>query len=473
VFDGVRVRLTLLYLAAALALILVMGGGAFVILRAYFQSTTDLALRHKMAHEFTLLGARLPPSLADADRDWSILRADNVLEDSPGLPRESGDAEADEDDAKHGTENHDGEREARSLAYDGELASIFVLPLSADGQLLFDPNDAAPPPIAPVSAAVTIALASGSDMRTVQTPSGAAVRLLTYRLTREDGPTVLQLGRTLSDQERVLRQLLVGLLGLGGVSAVLMAAASWWLAGRSLRPAQRAWAQQQAFIANASHELRTPLTLMHASAEVLLRHAPLDNTNERELIGDILGECRHMTRLVDDLLLLSRLDNHRLQLERAPVALPELFADIQRQVRRLADERGVALRAEASGGTVWADPARLRQVLLILLDNALRHTPCGGTIQLNVHTQARTTTIHISDTGSGIAPEHLPRLFDRFYRGDPARMSASGGTGLGLAIAKALIEAQGGQIAIESQLEHGTRVTLTLPTAPIAEVVAS
>jgi signal transduction histidine kinase len=442
-----------------------------VILRAYFQSTTDLALRHKMAHEFTLLGAPLPPSLADADRDWSILRADHVMEDSPGLPREAGDAETD-DAARRGGEDHDGEREARSLAYDGELASIFVLPLSADGQLLFDPNQAVPPPIAPVSAAVTMALADGRDMRTVQTPSGAAVRLLTYQLTREDGPAVLQLGRTLSDQERLLRQLLVGLLGLGGVSAALMAAASWWLAGRSLRPAQQAWAQQQALIANASHELRTPLTLMHASAEVLLRHAPPDNTNERELIGDILGECRHMTRLVDDLLLLSRLDNHRLQLERVVVALPELLTDIQRQVRRLADERGVALRTEASGSAVWADPARLRQVLLILLDNALRYAPCGGSIQIGAHTQARTTTIDISDTGSGIAPEHLPRLFDRFYRGDLARTNASGGTGLGLAIAKALIEAQGGQIAIESQLGHGTHVTLTLPAAPVAELVA-
>jgi signal transduction histidine kinase len=206
---------------------------------------------------------------------------------------------------------------------------------------------------------------------------------------------------------------------------------------------------------------------------VLLRHAPPDNANERELIGDILGECRHMTRLVDDLLLLSRLDNHRLQLERVPVALPELFADIQRQVRRLADERAIAMRAEASGGAVWADPARLRQVLLILLDNALRYTPSGGSIQLHVVTQVRTTTIQIADTGSGIAPEHLPRLFDRFYRGDPARTSASGGTGLGLAIAKALIDAQGGQIAVESRLGHGTRVMLTLPTAPAAEVVAT
>jgi signal transduction histidine kinase len=464
--------MTLLYLAAALALILVMGGGAYAILRAYFQSTTDLALRHKMAHEFTLLGAPLPPSLADADRDWSILRSDHVPKDSSGQSHQTGDAE-DDDDAGHAAEGGADDTRARILAYDGELASIFVLPLSADGRMLFDPNDAAPPPIAPVQAAIMLALADGSDLRTVQTPSGAAVRLLTYRLTRDDGPVVLQLGRMLSDQERVLRQLLVGLLGLGGVSAALMAAASWWLAGRSLRPAQQAWARQQAFIANASHELRTPLTLMHASAEVLLRHIPPDDTRDRELIGDILGECRHMTGLVEDLLLLSRLDNRRLQFERAPIALPDLFADIQRQVSRVADEREIALRAEARDGAVWADPARLRQVLLILLDNALRHTPKGGSIQLDVVAQARTTSIQIVDTGSGIAPEHLPRLFDRFYRGDPSRTSASGGTGLGLSIAKALVEAQGGQIALDSQLGRGTRVTVTLPTAPLAEAVAS
>jgi signal transduction histidine kinase len=465
-FNGVRVRLTLLYLAAALALMLVMGGGAYAILRTYFQSTTDLALRHKMAHEFTLLGAPLPSSLADADRDWSIQLAEHFPRASADQPPGADDAEGDHAGRRGGEEEHDDEAQASSQAYDGELAAIFVLPLSADGRLLFNPNDLASPPIAPAHAAITAALAGGSDMRTVQTAGGEDVRLLTYRLTRTDGPAVLQLGRTLSDQERVLRQLLVGLLGLGGVSAALMAAASWWLAGRSLRPAQQAWAQQQVFIANASHELRTPLTLMQASAEVLLRHAPPDDANGRELLGDILDECQHMTRLVEDLLLLSRLDNHRLQLERVAVALPDLFADIQRQVSRLASERGVVLHAEASGGAVLADRARLRQVLLIMLDNALRHTPSGGSIRLGAHTHAHTTTIQIADTGSGIAAEHVPRLFDRFYRGDPARSSASGGTGLGLAIAKALVEAQGGQIAIESQLGQGTRVLLTLPAVP-------
>jgi signal transduction histidine kinase len=350
------------------------------------------------------------------------------------------------------------------MTYDGELAAIFVLPLSSDGRLLFDPNPYTPP-ITPDTDAVAAALTLGSDLRTIRTADESSVRLLTYRMTRSDGPAVLQMGRILNDQERVLSQLLSGLLGLGGVSVVLLGVGSWWLAGRSLHPAQQAWERQQAFIANASHELRAPLTLMRASTEVALRSLPPDDADNRELLGDVVQECDHMTRLVEDLLLLSRLDTGRLKLERSIIDLHDLLGEVQRQVGRLAAARDIQLCLEQTNGSVWGDPTRLRQVLLIVLDNALRYTPPGGTIRVSTMLRRRHVQITVADSGAGIAPEHVTHLFERFYRVDSARGVGNGGAGLGLSIARALVEAQQGWIMITSELGRGTQVTIALPTA--------
>ena len=273
---------------------------------------------------------------------------------------------------------------------------------------------------------------------------------------------MLQLGRTLGDQDRVLNSFLVGLLGLGAAAALAVGAASWWLAGRSLAPAHAAWDKQQAFVANASHELRTPLTLVRATAEVAQRGLPPSDARH-ELMSDILSECDHMSGLVDDLLLLSRLDSHALKLQRTPLPAAELLADMQRQVGRLAGEHQVRLSVSAAAGTLLGDPARLHQVLLILLDNALRHTPAGGQVTLAAAPSGRAVEITVADTGAGIAPEHLPHVFDRFYRADPAR--GGEGTGLGLAIARSLVTAQGGHIRIASQPGVGTTVSVRLPAA--------
>ncbi|MCU0494334.1 MAG: HAMP domain-containing histidine kinase [Chloroflexaceae bacterium] len=455
-FNGLRLRLTLLYMLVALGLLALIGGGTAQLLRSYFQQTTDLALRHKMAHEFQLLNAPLPASLASADADWSSLRGN-----PPSAPTDDhgGDNHRD-DERKHSEDDDDDHQQAAnptpapavgaedraSLAYDGELAAIFVLPLSQDGQLIFNPNPATPP-IVPDLQALNAAMSQGNDLRTVQASNGPNVRLLTYRVTNQNGPAVLQLGRALDDQERILGQLTISMLALGGVSAVLLGLGSWWLAGRAIRPAQQAWEQQQTFIANASHELRTPLTLLRASAEVAQRSLPASDQDTRELLDDVLHESDHMGRLVDDLLLLSRLDGGKVSLERVAIPLPELLADVQRQVGRLADTRQIRLSVEPCPLAVWGDPTRLRQMLLILLDNALRYTPPGGTVTVRVAPTAKT------GHGRGTSA--------RFYRADQAR-GANNGSGLGLAIAKGLVEAQGGQISISSQPGRGTSVSLTL-----------
>ncbi len=444
-FSGLRLRLTLLYLLAALALVALVGGGAYLLVGSYFQSNTDLALKHKLAEELSALGAPVPSELIEAGETWRASR-------QRPAPPERG---------EHDREGHDEERWEE--AYDTELATIFTVQLNPNGQVLSGPGDSQPP-FAPSQPVFELAMARGNDLRTLPLPDGRRVRVLTYRVDLGAGPAAVQVGRLLTDQDRVLKRLLLGLLLLGGVSAVLMGAISWWLAGRSLQPAQQAWERQRSFVANASHELRTPLTLLRASAEVALRGLPADDSDRRELLGDVLQESDHMRKLIEDLLLLSRLDAGQLSTVRERIPLAQLLAEIARQVGRLAEARGVQIVVEGGAIAAWGDPARLRQVLLILLDNALRYTPPGGSICLSAQPSERAAQISVADRGPGIAAAHLPLVFERFYRVDSS-YSDEGGSGLGLSIAKALVEAQGGQIAVTSQRGRGTTVLVTLPLA--------
>ncbi len=461
-FSGLRLRLTLLYALAALVFVLLIGSGAYLLVARYFSNVTDLALRHKMAHEFHALGAPLPPDLEHADRDWSIIRREVVA--IPFVPPEPTRERREREETAY-EEDDERPRSLTTPVDAAELAAIAVLPLDASGRLLFNPNNL-DLPLNPDQEAFQTALAQGSDLRTITLDDGRRARLLTYRLTRSDGPAALQLVRELSDQDQVLNQLFVGLITLGTFSMALVGATSWWLAGRALRPAQEAWERQQRFIASASHELRAPLTLIRASAEVALRDLPPDESDQRALLHDVLAESDHMRRLVDDLLTLTRLDSGQLTLTKETIDLTALLASIQRQAARLGEQRGVAVELADVGGLVQADTERLQQVVLIALDNALRYTPAGGRITLAATPTERTVQIRVADTGCGIAPEHLPHIFERFYRADPARGRENGNAGLGLSIAKGLVEAMGGRIAVESTVGVGTTVVISLPRAP-------
>ncbi|MEO8083038.1 MAG: HAMP domain-containing sensor histidine kinase [Ardenticatenales bacterium] len=476
--SALRVRLTLLYLGIGLAFLLLVGAGSYGLLRGYYRTSTDLALQHRLVGELHRLGVAAPSALTAADAEWYATRGRSAPTPSNAAPHESEDRDAERSGGDDGDGAHGGERPDESAAeesYDGDLAVIFVRPFSVDGEPLAGASANLSGPSSVSSAdALTNALAAGSDWRTVRAADGTGVRLLTYRIPSEffAGPALLQLGRPLDDQERVLRRLLAVLLGLGSVSALLLAGAGWWVAGRSLQPAERAWRQQQAFVANASHELRTPLTLIRASAEVLGRGLPPAGEH-RALIDDILTECDHTSQLVSDLLLLSRLDAGQLDMRREPVAVAVLIGDVARQFGRLAATHDIDLAVgEGHAGVgepivVEADPTRLRQVLIALLDNAMRHTPPKGQVRLVARGDGDRATIVVADTGEGIAPEHLPHVFERFYRAGPTdRDSGDGGAGLGLAVAESLVRAMGGRLTLESEPGYGTRVTIELAARP-------
>jgi two-component system OmpR family sensor kinase len=226
------------------------------------------------------------------------------------------------------------------------------------------------------------------------------------------------------------------------------------------------------FIADASHELRTPLTSVRGLAEYGLQHG--DDASPGELLrlmGLISREAGRMGRLVDDLLLLARFDAGR-ALELRPVDLASIAAEAVQQARLVAAGRPVTLEA-AEPVIVDADPERLRQVIDNLIGNAIQHTPPGTPVTVTVSSEAGSGRLTVADRGPGMTPEQASHVFDRFYRTDSARTSASGGAGLGLAIAASLAAAHGGKLTVDTQPGHGAAFHLRLPQAETLQVTAT
>src|SRR5579864_3844024 len=272
---------------------------------------------------------------------------------------------------------------------------------------------------------------------------------------------ILQVAQPISWVNEALSRLVLQLIEASAVGLVLGALASLLMATRSLRPIIRALDRQRAFVADASHELRTPLTLIRTNVDAWLRRAKSEN---RAYARSIIEEVEHLNRIVGDLTTLALADSRQLRIEPKEIELNRMVTDLMQQALPMAEERGISLKPELNGGaTVEADPARVRQLLLILIDNALEHTPAGGVVSVGVESRNGDAHITVRDTGEGIPSSDLPHLFERFYRADKARSRESGGTGLGLAIAKWIVDAHKGEIAINSMVGKGTEVSVSLP----------
>jgi len=237
---------------------------------------------------------------------------------------------------------------------------------------------------------------------------------------------------------------------------------------RDVTELRRLEAMRRDFVANVSHELKTPLTSIAGYAETLATEASPGTQIER-FARPILSNARRMHRLVDDLLDLSRIESGRWQPHPELVDVRGLAGEAWAAFAERARERRVQFTVgPGKVHHITADPDALRQVLTNLLDNALRHTPPGGGITVSLEPAPGGVTVSVADTGSGIAPEHLPRIFERFYRADPGRSREEGGTGLGLAIVKHLVEAHGGRVEAQSVLGRGTTIRMFFPEAEVA-----
>jgi signal transduction histidine kinase len=275
---------------------------------------------------------------------------------------------------------------------------------------------------------------------------------------------ILQLGRSVADSQSALDSLRNTLILLGIITLVVATIGGFFLAERALTPTRQAFSRQQTFIADASHELRTPLTILKADAEVLLRGRERLDPDDAELLDDIVVEADRLTGLATNLLELARLDANQLYIEQEVFDLGDVTGEVVHRLKNLADTREVSLQLESSDKVlILADSQLFEQVVLILLDNAVKYTPPGGSVTATVGVLNDQPFLRVQDTGIGISPEHLPNLGKRFYRVDKARARETGGSGLGLSLAFSIIKAHAGNLALTSQVNKGTTATLTLP----------
>ena len=227
---------------------------------------------------------------------------------------------------------------------------------------------------------------------------------------------------------------------------------------------RRLEAVRRDFVANVSHELKTPLTSISGYAETLVGEQP-DPVTTKRFLEVILANARRMHRLVDGLLDLSKIESGGWHPVVEPLDAPSVVRETWGLFAERAAARNIGFVPQFDGkaGTIQADPDALRQILTNLFDNALRYTQPGGRITVTLAPDEGGVRLSVRDNGSGITPEHLPRIFERFYRADPARSREEGGTGLGLAIVKHLVEAHGGSVEAESQWGLGTTITCRFP----------
>jgi heavy metal sensor kinase len=347
------------------------------------------------------------------------------------------------------------------------------------------------------------------DLQTVELNDDEFWRVMTTPIVQSGKQImVAQVGRSQAEAETALRELL--LLLLLGIPATLVLAIvlGLFLAGRALGPIDRitrtaaqisagdlsrrlrlphrrdevgrlaatfdamldrleaAFERQRQFTADASHELRTPLALMISQADVSLERAR-SVEEYREVLDGVRGDARRMSQLLGDLLTLARADDGKMELGREPLDLGELAEDVVATMTPLADERGIALDVRLMDHVlVDVDQTRVTQLLVNLLDNALKFTPSGGSVLVTVERPPGEAVLQVADTGVGIAPSHLPRIFERFYRVDAARARSDGGAGLGLAICRWIVEAHDGSIDVTSKVGKGTTFTVHLPATP-------
>jgi two-component system sensor histidine kinase CiaH len=364
------------------------------------------------------------------------------------------------------------DREEILAGQSGYRGGYFFLSIGPSGDVLDNPQQV-PVPALPaiasdaVDATFTTVQVNGEPIRLYIRPLPAFPPAPTGYPERKPRPVAVIVGQSLVPMQNALRRLLIGLISGGLAGGLLLVVGAWFLAGRALVPIETAFRRQQEFIADASHELRTPMTVLRSSADLLDRHRAEPLATNGELFDDLRDGLVRLERLANDLLTLARSDlgEQQLDLAVAPLDLATFAADVARRTTPLARAHGLTLSCEVAADEVpiEADPDRLHQVLLILLDNAIAHTPPGGTVTLAVARQNGEALITVCDTGEGIAPDHLERIFDRFYRADSARSRSGGGAGLGLAIARALVELHQGTIALASTLGQGTTASIHLP----------
>ena len=411
-----RLRLTLWYGGVFTLILALLGGGIF------------LAVRHQLARQ---LDASLRTATAALQRAARIREVERARATGPVV------------DAV--TELHIPDRELYLLDGDG-------VPVA--------------PPVAPdwIRAAARRVTPGNAATLDVNVPGGREVRLHAERFSGGSGTSYLAVA--LADRvelEDRYASLIEVFVAAALVALLLVAGGGYVLVRQSTAPVERSMEQMRRFMADAAHELRTPVTLLRTRADVALGQ---ERAAERdaETLRAVGREAERIGAIVGDLLTLARADAGERPAARETLYLDDQAADAVESIRALAQRAGVALEVGAfEEAPVTGDPVLVRRLLLILLENAVKFTPPGGHVRLDVAVRDGQRAVVISDTGPGIAPADLPHVFERFYRGESARQGTEG-AGLGLAIARWIADLHDARIDIQSSLGAGTRVAVSFPS---------
>ena len=263
-----------------------------------------------------------------------------------------------------------------------------------------------------------------------------------------------------------LQKATVALIFLGVLALIIASMIGHIMAGRAIIPMKEAYERQKQFAADASHELRTPLAVVMASADLLLADKSITNPLLREVIEDLKGEVKKMSKLVSDLLTVARSDNNALKVKMQKLNLGDLLNQNIRMMTPLAEKKEITLSGvNIKECFIQGDEQKIKQLILILVDNAIKYTLKGGKVLVELEKiDEEKVVFSVQDSGIGIAPEDQERIFDRFFRVDKAHSRAMGGNGLGLSIATEILRIHDGKISVSSELGVGTKFTVELKT---------
>jgi len=444
-------------------------------------------------------------------------------QDLRGLPQRDGDRGPNDDSASYDGSAVGGAEDATPVASDAQYnqsddtevryLAVARFAYDADGELIFDEpcgftDDPKPPPQVPEIPSEEVQLLSNRIVTTPSVDGSFDYRML---IQQTDAGETLVTASPLDGVDETIDQLIRRLIMIGSIALLAATVVSWWLIRRGLRPVDRmvdtaaaiaggdlsrrvadadprtelgrlggalnemlgqietaleartaSESRLRRFVADAAHELRTPLTSLRGYAELYRQGMIRDDSGVSNAMGRIEAEGARMSHLVDDLLLLARMDQQR-GLEAKPIDLVALVNEAITDFRAVDPERPVTTSL-VDAAMINGDRVRLRQVLDNLLTNARIHTPAGTPVRIGVARNGSWIDVTVADDGSGIAPEDQARIFERFWRADPARARKTGGSGLGLAIVQSLVEAHGGTVSVQSASGAGTTFTVRLPT---------
>ncbi|QGQ95529.1 sensor histidine kinase [Paenibacillus psychroresistens] len=262
----------------------------------------------------------------------------------------------------------------------------------------------------------------------------------------------------------MLHSLFIIIIAGVAVGGLLTLLAGFYLAQRALVPIRDSWEKQQQFVADASHELRTPLAVIQANTELLLRHPDHSIEQESGYISTILKESKRINKLITSLLTFARSDSNQMEIQAKPISIDLLINECVQQFAPLMNIKQIDIKLILEEEMIMhADEERIHQLLVILMDNALKYTPENGVISISANKTAHSVNLSIEDTGVGIPESDLPFIFERFFRGDKVRSRSDGSMGLGLSIAHWIVDRHGGKIRAESKLGKGTRMLIHFP----------